>query len=38
MKEHERLEKKANLGNVVDDIQKIIHQLEAAKAQVTAGE
>jgi hypothetical protein len=37
LKEHERLEKKANLGKAVDDVQKIIDQLEAAKAQVIAG-
>ena len=37
LKEHERLEKKANLGKAVDDVQKIIDQLEAAKAQVLAG-
>ena len=37
LKEHERLENKANLGKAVDDVQKIIDQLEAAKAQVLAG-
>jgi hypothetical protein len=37
LKEHERLEKKANLGKAVDDVQKIIDQLEAAKAQILAG-
>jgi len=37
LKEHERLEKKAHLGRAVDDVQKIIDQLEAAKAQVLAG-
>ena len=37
LKEHERLEKKANLGKAVDDVQKIVDQLEAAKAQVLAG-
>jgi len=37
LKEHERLENKANLGKAVVDVQKIIDQLEAAKAQVLAG-
>lgn len=34
LKEHERLEKKANLGKAIDDVVKIIDQLKAAKEQV----
>ena len=37
LKEHERLEKKANLGKAINDVVKIIDQLKAAKEQVAAG-
>jgi hypothetical protein len=36
-KEHERLEKKANLSKVLGDVQTIIDQLRAAKEQVSTG-
>lgn len=36
-KEHERLEKTANLKKVIGDVQSIIDQLRAAKEQVSAG-
>jgi len=37
LKEHERLENKANLGKAIDDVVRIIDQLKTAKEQVAAG-
>jgi len=37
LKEHERLEKKGNLKKGLEDVQKIIEQLQAARSTVEAG-
>lgn len=38
LKEHERLEKKGNLRKGIEDVQRIIDQLQAARNGVEAGE
>lgn len=37
LKEHERLEKKANLGKAVDDVDVLIEQLKATRDAVAQG-